>query len=754
MSPPWTRRDALAAAALAAAPFAFLWPLFVPGAAGRRFVSGDFVDQFYAFAAYETRSFAAGALPLWNPFAYAGGPFWADVQAAVAYPPSLAVVLLSAALFGHLPFRALELEAVGHLALAAVLTYAFARHVLGTRAGALVAATAFGLGGYLTGYPPLQLAVLETVAWLPLALLGADLLAARLDGARETAPDVPDGNRRRGLLVAAAVLALGVGLAVLAGHPQSALYLLYVTAAWFAWRARPWGRARAGRWLPFLGALALGAGLSAAGWLPALALVGLSGRATADYATLAHGFPPRELAGAVLPGITLWSPIYVGVLALLFALSAAWTALTGDTGGHERFWAGLAVAGLVLALGGRTILFDLAYLLAPGFDLFRGQERAALVVSFALAMLAGAGTEAWLAGERDAGRRLASGAVALAALGLVLVLAAQPALRPAALRLTFLAGGASLLAAVRASGRASGRLLAGLAIGLVALDLYLAGAATNLTASPPDELRTSPFVAALTLGAQRVANEDRLPPNIGVLHGFEATSGASPLRLRTFERLAGGLAERPVRLWDLLAVSHVLTWRDELGIPAVAYLTAGEGEARTVLHALDTVAPYVWRAPRAERVTDDEALARLRDPEFNPLATVLLDDGPEAPVDGTAGDVESRGRSAGEVVAATTGLGPGWLVFSEMHYPGWRATVDGLPAEIRRADVALMAVAVPAGEHEVRLAFHAPLVTAGIGVSLVSALAVVGLLAWGARPRLRRAPRLERALGAGTIPPR
>src|SRR3990172_2199395 len=110
----WDRRDWLIVVGLALAAFVFFWPLFVPGAGRHYFADGDFVDQFYAFARFEASELAKGRVPLWNPFAYAGSPFWADIQAAVAYPPGLVTVLASVAAFGRLPFLALEVHAVAH----------------------------------------------------------------------------------------------------------------------------------------------------------------------------------------------------------------------------------------------------------------------------------------------------------------------------------------------------------------------------------------------------------------------------------------------------------------------------------------------------------------------------------------------------------------------------------------------------------------------------------------------------------------
>ena len=47
----------------------------------------------------------------------------------------------------------------------------------------------------------------------------------------------------------------------------------------------------------------------------------------------------------------------------------------------------------------------------------------------------------------------------------------------------------------------------------------------------------------------------------------------------------------------------------------------------------------------------------------------------------------------------------GVLVFSEVYYPGWTATIDGQPAELGRVNYILRALRVPAGKHQVKLAF-------------------------------------------------
>ena len=71
---------------------------------------------------------------------------------------------------------------------------------------------------------------------------------------------------------------------------------------------------------------------------------------------------------------------------------------------------------------------------------------------------------------------------------------------------------------------------------------------------------------------------------------------------------------------------------------------------------------------------------------------------------------------------------PKLLCLSIPYASGWRAYVDGEEAEIFRANIQYMAVALDAGTHEVQLVYATPLRKAGIGVSAAAFLAFVILI--------------------------
>ena len=154
----------------------FFWRLFTPVEADQASLKqGDFSGQFVAFAGYQYARFTEGEVPLWNPYNNGGLPFIADTQAAVFYPPRLATIAL-ARLSGGWSYHALELEMTAHVLVYTLMMYAFVRRLTlerrGSVLGAFVAAVVGGYGGFLSGYPPLQLALLEAGIWLPLAAFG------------------------------------------------------------------------------------------------------------------------------------------------------------------------------------------------------------------------------------------------------------------------------------------------------------------------------------------------------------------------------------------------------------------------------------------------------------------------------------------------------------------------------------------------------------------------------------------------------
>ena len=738
-------------ALLAALALLFHWRLIAPHPADRAtFPSGDFVHQFYGFTLFEAQEWRAGRLPLWNPYAYGGHPFLADPQSAIFYPLSLLTVWLALLITGgSFPFIALEWEVIAHIFLASAFTYAYVRHLTGSRPAGLFAGLAFAYSGYLTGYPPLQLAILETDIWLPLILL-------LLHKALTEAPALMPGA------------GLALGIAILAGHPQSAMYVTYIALLYFAFLA--WPQRRAWRkLLVLLGMFLLTAfGLAAAQWLPSLEYMRLSIRAASSYEWIARGFPFRDVVQMLIPGqVSLWSPLYVGILPLIcigVALALRPTRMV-------IFWAMVALVALLLSFGRHTFVYGLFYLLVPGFQLFQSQERAAFIVSFALAVLTGYGMaalldkhEAWAEGllnriRQGTGLAAAAALAALFALALAWVNDGRTSNAPLAglldttVRLVLLLAAAYVLLSLRPS--LTDRAWAFLAVSLLVIDLFTVNADTNLVTTPLAELGPpGPLVAQVQADPDifRTYNE-ALHPSYGILMGIEDTWGGSPIRLRRYDDFTQRV---PLpRRWELLNVKYVFTWHS-----AITHTTPvgqqGEIGSAMYLHQLDQPGARAWIVYRTETIPDDSAaLARLSDPVLDVRQVAIVAEPVslgETGQEGGSHRVEITGKQAGWLSLDVETDRDGLLVISEQAYPGWRAWLDGREVPLVRANVILQALVVPAGQHHVEVRFDPLSVKIGLAMTLLTLLVSGGWLFWALRIRRRTEGRRTGAIHRASTP--
>ena len=162
--------------------------------------------------------------------------------------------------------------------------------------------------------------------------------------------------------------------------------------------------------------------------------------------------------------------------------------------------------------------------------------------------------------------------------------------------------------------------------------------------------------------------------------------------------------------------------------------------------------PRAWCAPDIVRATGPEALRAIRTGElpgggtFDPATMVLVEPDDAVVQRGTTwgGPSEARQASPGGLAPRAdaealielssgprylvTTSEPCVLVLSEVHYPWWRATVDGTDVDAVRVNHAMIGLPVSAGSHVVRLRLEPRSVWTGGALSGISLLAWVGLL--------------------------
>ncbi|ATB42480.1 hypothetical protein CYFUS_007958 [Cystobacter fuscus] len=129
---------------------------------------------------------------------------------------------------------------------------------------------------------------------------------------------------------------------------------------------------------------------------------------------------------------------------------------------------------------------------------------------------------------------------------------------------------------------------------------------------------------------------------------------------------------------------------------------------------------------------EDAARAQLFSRSFTPGQQVVLECPPgtehvEAPQSaGALGQVRFVRYAPEEVVLEVEATQPAALVLNDAYYSGWSATVDGQPASILPANVAVRGVRLTAGTHQVTFSFRAPGQRLGATITLVT-LGLLGL---------------------------
>jgi len=77
-----------------------------------------------------------------------------------------------------------------------------------------------------------------------------------------------------------------------------------------------------------------------------------------------------------------------------------------------------------------------------------------------------------------------------------------------------------------------------------------------------------------------------------------------------------------------------------------------------------------------------------------------------------------------------------FLLCSDQYFPGWRASVDSREARVLRADLALRAVYIPAGEHQIKFWYQPRSFEIGLWATLSGFFGVIALFARGAFRKL------------------
>lgn len=135
---------------------------------GSAFIGDDFIEQFYPTKSLMAISLSKGIIPFWNPYTFAGMPFFADLQIAIFYPTNY---LLSLFVSGdHLSPVVIQFSIVLHYLLSSIFCFYLGKHFKFTNTVSVIFALMFTYSSYMIIHI-MHMALLEAVIWLPIVFL-------------------------------------------------------------------------------------------------------------------------------------------------------------------------------------------------------------------------------------------------------------------------------------------------------------------------------------------------------------------------------------------------------------------------------------------------------------------------------------------------------------------------------------------------------------------------------------------------------
>ena len=698
-------------------------------------------NQAYAWYHFAVVSLKHFEWPRWDPYSFCGRSFLGEMQTGAFYPLNLLLALLplnQQGLFSPALYH--YVYAVSHL-MAAYFMFCLSRHgfELGFSAS-LLSGVCFSLGGFLSrlgGWPHLY----QTAAWLPL-ILWLFLMSVR-------------SARLQHALFLSASSGLALGMSALAGGLHLVfMHVIVLVSAGLAHALS--GRADGRGWTESLRtallagvALLIGFGSSAVQLLPSLEYSHLAMRYLGHgsmlagekipYHILTDNLYPTALLGLLFgspaTGVTSGENIsaYMGVLPVGLAVVAVWRSWAMP---WVRYFALLAAAAFLYALGPFSLLHGVLYAVVPKLWAAREAERFLFLLDFAVAILAGFGFEALLKPAAGASnwaplrllvRWLLAGCFVLLSVPLVF---GKPEMSPwVALSLLLIACSCALL--LHLAGEGPKHYAAPLVFALVLFDLHAFDwSATNLARA--DERGGDQFSRLLSMrnaaeflrrqpGLYRAEVHPPLAPNLGHLYGVPMTLGAGVTIPARYERVRSQL--------DMLNVRYVVrpaSAEEEGAVYADRYWKVYERP---------TALPRAWLVHEAVTMSDpDSAIAHMQKDGFDPRRAAVVERTLEVPLEqlppGAQEDVAVVEYGANQFLVRTRTQGRSLLVMSEMFYPGWEAEVDGKAAPILAVNHALRGVVVPAGSSTVQMRYAPASVRYGVALTLASYALALGLAVW------------------------
>jgi hypothetical protein len=680
----------------------------------------DFINQVLPWYQFQATEWRHGHFPLWDPRHWGGQSLIGQGQPGVAYPFNWILFLLPLQ-GGFIRQTFLNWYLVLIHYMGALFCYWLCRDLKRSRAASIMAAAAFGLSGYFSALSWPQM--LNGAVWAPLVFLFF-LRAMRGESPRANA----------------ALCGAALGVSFLSGHHQIPLYTsLAIGAAWiYHWFLAPMPRRRI-LWLALLFGvfLVLTGGLQllpiyeygklSLRWVNAPDPVGWEDRVP-YFVHRNYSLGPNSLLGIFISDTDAPVNPFIGIVTVslaFLAIAAAWRDRM------VRFFGAIALGGLIYALGAYAVFHGVIYSVVPVIEKARVPAQAILFFHLGVAVLAAYGFDTYRAQQPDWlwTRRLEW---ALAGIGaalligiLVLILthpdkgfAQDPSARAAIVAL--------LLACLlywwrrdRLSRRAAGVLL-------TLLLLFEIGGVTGYLFRP----RALPgyFLARMGDTADIAQFIKRQPPpvrveldrdiiqfNWGDWFGIDAFAGYCGITRNVIDHYGVPAFDR------LFAIDYYIAPKPS----NAGQVEIFRGSSGLNVYRNPDPSPRVWAVHQAVQVSGKDSVTRaLISPDFDPSRQTFVDSPPpKLDTCGRPDHVRLVERQSNRLVIEADMACRGMVIASETFGPGWRATVDGHPAQIYEAYSVLRGVVVDSGRRRIEMHYLPKSVLTG---AIMTSLGIAG----------------------------
>ncbi len=744
---------------------------------GNPLFGSDFIHQFYPWKKFMyDHVWSHGSLPFWNPYLFSGTPFIANIQASMFYPPGL--------LFYIMPTQyAYGYTIIFHCMLGSIFMYVFVRSLSVNKMGAVLSSIIFTYNGFFMAHIYAgHLTFVQNYVWIPLIFYYLHKFLKTL-------------HPRHAILAG-----LFLGVQILGGFPQIAFYtilggLLYTFHSVCIRFKREGGRHVPKVALGMVAVLAVGFSLAALQLVPTYEFSQLSTRAggvSYEFATF-DSLPPRNFITFLMPDFfgvpatrTLWISDetwtfweycgYVGLCALILPAITIKRIVADRVGIFFVFMFGMA---LFLALGKHNPLYRLIYHL-PGFHHFRIPAQILFLYVFSMAVLAGMGLHHLTDGKAyPTAHRM----VALCGLLIFLILAIWVHIHPYSFFYVLFKYAEPTGMTVNQAGQVQGivtqAILRGSGIFLLIIivrGIHRKGLASYATTGGLLILISMADIGSFALPLVRTVNLDPspnqvdlirqlkldgdiyravvnngcFPANAGLWYRFQDIQGYDPLILRRYMQYVNKSQHLPpdngvVNMQYIRDMENPLI--DMLNLKYVIDC----GSNRIVRRS--TFLPRAYVVHQAVVKDVEEILDFMMGQDFDPLKTAVFSSQSNASgmaTQSTHGKAKETCRvlsyTGDEITIDVDLYTPGFLVISEINYPGWQVFVNGRKENLLTANYLFRSVPLSAGKHTVRFVFNPVSFKIGSIVSVASlAGVVIGLLVFG---RSKRRPQRQ------SLPPR